>query len=355
MRLVLRPNLLSIYRDEEETQLRHQINLSEVTAVALRRDRKRKGEHAGVFGIFSPSRNFHLEAEAEPDAKLWVDLIRREARMDEEDHQNMTVTSPGGSQAAFIGFGRPSTSTGTVPWTRVNRASSEASDPTRRSRSASGVDSIEPISSARYRKRNDLYELSGNETGSYSDFSDLPAFGSLGDITATSSHGLQRNLAVAETVLEDATSEPIASRQVRNRNDFYMIGKATDQERVIWHGYLRWLKSHSGMRQWKKYWVVLRLKSLTLYKNEEVETLILEETRDTDSFRNTPLSSSFQSLQLLMRWRLIPYRKAEVSVSKSSPMIVRTAFARKTRRICRNGSGLSRACSPEDGKHLLIL
>ncbi|KAK5079762.1 hypothetical protein LTR16_008568, partial [Cryomyces antarcticus] len=92
--LVLRPNLLSIYKDKEETKLRHQINLSELTAVARQKDPKRKADH--VFALFSPSRNFHLSATSDKEAQAWVEVIRREARIDEEEEE-MTMASPGGT------------------------------------------------------------------------------------------------------------------------------------------------------------------------------------------------------------------------------------------------------------------
>src|SRR6266513_3246627 len=90
--LVLRPNLLSISKDPPEgTKLRHQLPLSDLTAVARQKDPKRKAKH--VFGLFSPARNFHIEAPSEEEAQEWVELIRREARIDEEEEE-MILMSP---------------------------------------------------------------------------------------------------------------------------------------------------------------------------------------------------------------------------------------------------------------------
>jgi hypothetical protein len=100
--LVLRPNCLSIYKDKDETKLRHQINLAEITAVARQRDSKKKMDH--VFGIFSPARNYHLGASSDKEAQQWVDLIRAEARIDEEEGE-MTLMSPTGKKT-FTGFDR---------------------------------------------------------------------------------------------------------------------------------------------------------------------------------------------------------------------------------------------------------
>ena len=45
------------------------------------------------------------------------------------------------------------------------------------------------------------------------------------------------------------------------------------EDRVVAQGYLLCLKNVSGVRQWKRRWVVLRARSLTLYKNFEVRPL----------------------------------------------------------------------------------
>lgn len=50
---------------------------------------------------------------------------------------------------------------------------------------------------------------------------------------------------------------------------------ADDPERVIYHGWIYLLKSKSGVRQWKKVWMVLRPKQLTVYKNEEEYTALI--------------------------------------------------------------------------------
>src|SRR5579871_2037819 len=92
--LVLRPNLLSIYKDQNEVKLRHKILLSDLTAVALLKDPKQRRQN--VFGLFSPSRDYHLEAKSKKDAEEWVELIRQEARIEEEEEE-MLLASPGGN------------------------------------------------------------------------------------------------------------------------------------------------------------------------------------------------------------------------------------------------------------------
>ena len=41
-------------------------------------------------------------------------------------------------------------------------------------------------------------------------------------------------------------------------------------DRVLWHGFLHCMRFRRGVRQWKKYWVVLRNKQLALYKGQDV-------------------------------------------------------------------------------------
>ncbi|KAI4791195.1 PH-domain-containing protein, partial [Aureobasidium sp. EXF-8846] len=123
--IVLRPNLLSIYRDRAETKLRHQITLSDLTAIARQKDPKAKAKH--VFALFSPSRNYHLEAASDQDAHDWVQLIRREARMDQNEEE-MILASPGGAKSTYRGFERQAHNTLTQDMPQ-GYSSSEAETP----------------------------------------------------------------------------------------------------------------------------------------------------------------------------------------------------------------------------------
>lgn len=233
--LVLRPNLLSMYRDEEETKLRHQINLADLTAVARQKDSKKKMEH--VFGLFSPARNYHLSASSEKDAQEWVDLIRTEARIDEED-EDMVLMSPGGNRTTFSGFGK-------LVSKRENAASSssEAEQTSKRPTSSAA-----PTTTPGARRPSHALTYSGNEQGSFSDFSDTGG-------------------AVQPTLQRSISSLPPASQP--NPSQVSSVVAVPDDERVIFHGWLYVLKSKGGVRQWKKMWVVLRPKTLGLYKNED--------------------------------------------------------------------------------------
>ncbi|CAI6340895.1 unnamed protein product [Periconia digitata] len=214
--LVLRPNLLSIYRDKDETKLRHQISLSDITAVARQRDSKKKMEH--VFGIFSPARNYHFSALTEKDAQSWVTLIRSEARIDEGDEE-MILMSPAAHNTTFTGFDR------IVKRGDVGSSSSEAEH-----RPSS---SIAPENMHSARRPSHTLNYSGNEHGSYSDFSD----------TGGPVH------APFQASMTSLPHTPRTSAQLPNASQQNNTGTAPDDNRVIYHGWLWVLKSKGGVRQ----------------------------------------------------------------------------------------------------------
>ncbi|KAF2765821.1 PH-domain-containing protein [Teratosphaeria nubilosa] len=282
--LVLRPNLLSIYRDKHESKLRHQINLSDLTAVARQKDPKRKEKH--VFGLFSPSRNFHMEARSEEEASDWVEMIRREARID-RDEEEMSLASPGGAESTFRGFGR-SIDAQISPMhddkgysssdAEIMHSMSHALPKARKSRASAA-------------RQPSQAEYSGADQGSYSDFSDS-AVGPAARISALS-------LAHTEGRPSTSSNYPPASHSiygqhpvrpsmgVRSTSQLSGCGISQDlargsaaqnphdSERVVFQGYIYLLKSTRGVRSWKRVWMVLRPKALALYKTEEEYTPLL--------------------------------------------------------------------------------
>lgn len=234
--LVLRPNLLSIYKDKDETKLRHQIVLADLTAIARQRDSKKKMAH--VFGLFSPARNYHLGASTDQEVQQWVDLIRAEARIDEEEEE--LLLSPTISKTHFTGFDK------IAKRENIGSSSSEAEP-----RPSS---SIAPEKMHSARRPSHALQYSGNEHGSFSDFSDTG--GTVPPPFQGSSASLPRN-----------SQQNVNVSQVSNIGA--TPGAAPDDGRVIYHGWLYVLKSKGGVRQWKKVWVVLRPRTLALYKNEE--------------------------------------------------------------------------------------
>lgn len=252
---MLRPNYLSIYKDQNEAQLRHKIILSELTAVAYLKDAKQKRQN--VIGLFSPSRNYHLEAPTKKDADEWVQLIRQFARIEEEEEE-MFLASPGGNVTGhYVGFER-----------QMDRHYEE-----RRAEERRGTSSPEPVdpaprrlSKSRHtatgpaRRMSHTMDYSGNEIASHSDMSDFEHPQGIGAST----------LSIPIPEETSSLDERQAARPSLGRNASQLSGFNVDNdpERVVWQGYLLYLKTRSGVRQWKEVWAVLRLKNFALYKDD---------------------------------------------------------------------------------------
>lgn len=268
-----------MYRDESESRLRNQIKMTDVTAVARQKDPKKKERH--VFGIFTPSRNYHFEASSDQEAHEWVESIRQEAKIYEAEEE-MMLASPGGARSTFQGFGRPA-DTGVDHTTDDHGGGYSSSD----------VDALHPTLSSslpRARSRGHSYlsarqpsilEYSGPEgRGSYSDLSEAggPA-ARMSALSLSYPEGRPSTssafAAPANSVYGSYTGRP--SIGARNPSVLSTSGgdaragvsREQDPERVVCQGEILLLKSRSGVRKWKKIWMVLRLKGLALYKNDE--------------------------------------------------------------------------------------
>jgi hypothetical protein len=269
VQVVLRPTTLSIYKDQEETQLKHQIKLSDVTAVAIRKDKRGREWHTGLFDLYTAPRNFHFEADSTEHASEWIDQIRHGAKLNEPEE---------GEAAQPVAKAR--TGSKAVP---AMATIPETALPGHISTSPEGRSYTSIASHERHLSDQDLPALprlfealdhSATDPGSFSDFSDAPMFGSVGDLPNPSRPR-------AHSMISSSSSLPIPHDQatigsaLAPKKPFYMLEGVPGDERVIRHGFLRCLKT-SGVRQWKKYWVVLRGKSLALYKDEEVKLLLIQ-------------------------------------------------------------------------------
>lgn len=121
------------------------------------------------------------------------------------------------------------------------------------------------------RRPSNTMEYSGNELVSDAEFSDTD----LGRLAGMSNLSLNlhsppqnqtRDLEVkpptSNLALACNTSQLSLSQ---NPNATY---SDQDPERVVYQGYLLYLRSKNGIRSWKNLWVVLRPRSLSLYKND---------------------------------------------------------------------------------------
>jgi hypothetical protein len=231
--------------------------LSDLTAVAFLKDPKQKRQN--VFGLFSPSRNYHLEAASGKDAEEWVELIRQEARIEEEEEE-MLLASPGANAtSAYNGFElamQDHNEQKRLHDERLGSSSPEPSDPIPRTKALS---LIAP------RRPSNMIEYSGNELASHSDMSD-------GDVTRV------RGSSNVSNPEEPLAVKPPATRPMmgaRNGSQMSGFNVELDPERVVWQGYLLYLKTKGGVRQWKDLWAVIRPRNIALYKNDSEYSPIL--------------------------------------------------------------------------------
>ncbi|TPX08975.1 uncharacterized protein E0L32_009554 [Thyridium curvatum] len=247
--LVLRPNTLYIYRSEKEDKLRRKVYLSDLTAVMFLKDPKQKRKN--VFGLFSPSKNFHFEAPSSQDAQEWVELIRHEARIEQEEEE-MFLASPAVQRHSFNlgGFFQMGTDSSRVLAERDRLASSSPEPPN------PSYEQLRSPAPRRTSQTADYSGLSGNEVASHSDFSDTEgrlqgaSFENLAVKPPPSAHG----------------ERPVMT--ARNPSQISGLNLDQDPDRVIWQGWLWYLRSKRGVKQWKNCWAVLRPRNFILYKDE---------------------------------------------------------------------------------------
>ncbi|KAK6435467.1 hypothetical protein LTR95_008348 [Oleoguttula sp. CCFEE 5521] len=284
--VVVRPGLISVYRGPEDRNLRHQIKLKEITAVARQRDPKR--EERCVFGVFSPSRNFRFEAGSEKEAEEWVDVIRREARIGEEEEE-MMVQSPTGGPKSWQGFGRitadDASGAGGGAGHGGGYSSSDAevlaSPPYARKRERATT--AASATSAARRASHVSYNYSGAEH-SYSDFSDsgLTAAARLSSLNLAAPDAFpssaarpaltqrtpsQLSVSAIPPSSPAKTSEPTTQPQPQPQSSTNVTLHFTP---------ILLLSRHSKLRRWKRVHLTIRPVHLALYKDaSEYEPLLL--------------------------------------------------------------------------------
>ncbi|ODA77115.1 hypothetical protein RJ55_07633 [Drechmeria coniospora] len=251
--IVLRPNTLSMYKNDKEDKLRHQIHLSDLTAVAFLKDPKHKREN--VFGLFSPSKNFHLQAPTSKDAQEWVGLIRKDARIEEEEGSyiasSLARSLSSNRLPSFDLLGR---SLAGHDSDRIYSSSPENNDPP--------VPTLNRTS-RRESSNMDWSGMSGNELPFLSDGSGHEGAHRIRNALNESPTGyppVDTGSLPRGTPLGDHSSSQLAT--LHNAGNV-----ERDLDRVIWQGRLWMLRSKRGVRQWKNLWGVLRARNFILYKD----------------------------------------------------------------------------------------
>jgi hypothetical protein len=260
--MVLRPNTLYIYKSDKEDRLRHKIYLSDLTDVVHLKDPKQKRHN--VFGLFSPSRNFHLQASSAAEATSWVELIRNEARIDEEEEE-MFLASPAVRRSSMMmRLPEDQLRHGGAPVRMMDETFALSSSPDVPPHPAGRL----MASNSNIRRTSHTLEssgMSGNELASHSDFSD----------NEIQVHRLPE--ATIESLVEDpneteAHQHRRPSISNRNASQTSGINLEADPDRVIWQGKVKFLRSKRGVRQWKTLWAVLRPRNMILYRDESEYT-----------------------------------------------------------------------------------
>lgn len=263
--LVLRPNLLSVYKDEDEAKLLLSLTLTEVTAVALVSSTRHPRDY--TWSVFTPSKNYRFQSVSDQDAENWIECIRSELHVDEEE-EAILAESKSRPAANYSAPSDPDDQQGGITASEL----SDFGEAEQQHQSPPPPRVTSPtleLSTSQSRGRNlpFIQEFSGNEMTEFSDLSDGPesqaraeqqqqrlskhkAGGASASNTATNANDLLRRPSLAR---ESASSGPLG-----------------DPDRVIYQGYLQVLRSKRGVRQWKKLWVVLRPISLSLYKDDKV-------------------------------------------------------------------------------------
>lgn len=221
-----------------------------------------KHKRKNVFGLFSPSRNYHLEAASAQDAQDWVDVIRDRAKIDEEEEE-MFLASPIMPRHSRA-FGDDGMFGGQIDGQRAMLSSSpEPLGHFSQSFSASYQSNA--------RRKSSYLEssgLSGNELASHSDFSDTDVQKMHG--ASIESLAVQEPPTAGGSSLPNGDAHPIMHN--RTASQMSILLQEQDPDRVIWQGWLWCLRTKGGVKQWKDLWGVLRPRNLILYKDSSEYT-----------------------------------------------------------------------------------
>lgn len=232
-----------------------------------------KGRREHLFTLYSPARSYRFQAQDEEDAESWVELIKKEARIDDEE-QGL----PKGKSPSINGKHEDLTGAELQEQGRFVSSSPEPIDIT-------GL----PSTTRDGIRIPQILDYSGDEAGTYSDWSDTPQQSYTQADHQPLAHRKMRPTS-SPGPIAPLSAQPRATRNASRSSDV----QTQDDERVVWHGYLMILKSTGGVKQWKNLWVVLRPKNLAFYKNDEeyAAQLIIPLSSIINAVEIDPLSRS---------------------------------------------------------------
>ena len=203
----------------------------------------------------------------EGDAREWVELIKRESRID-EDEQGFLLGSPIDVGPSGLDNLRKEYK---YSWDEERLGSSSPEPQNLLSRPRTTAPDSD---NRRGSRRPSTYEIeySGDDQGLHSDLSDTAMPSSISEtLSRMARHRHEQSTSNNDSVLLPGDpAQPYRSGTEQNSSQMSVVQTDQDDARVIRHGYLLCLKSKGGVRQWKRHWVVLRHKNIAFYKSDEV-------------------------------------------------------------------------------------
>lgn len=280
--LVLRPNLLSVYKDQDETELRASITLSDVTAVAP----VKKSNHDHVFGVFSPTKNYHFAGLSARETADWIAAIRLEARTESVDELRPLSASFKQSEPQ-VGYettdlsadddvdvpGSPEVPQWTVRGNKARGVSQSKTEP-RIMSGTTGYSGNESFATSQSDFSDAYFSTSGPGSKGYLSTSipiQPPVLSPIPDDPLSASHPQYPSgtFNVSDHNIDVSSPSQHATPKAvpRSAPTAHQMSAVVDPSRVIRQGHLKLAKTISGVKQWKTLWVVLRTQSLSFYKS----------------------------------------------------------------------------------------
>ena len=245
-----------------------------------------------------------MQVGSQLEAQEWVELIRREARIEEREEQEMLLASPTtATHEALAGHDQWPEHTATS--TFDDRLGSSSPEPAI-TRNGIRIPGIQRLSAPSLDYSGD--ELNGPYASDFSETQTPPSSyqppSSFGSLIPRKQRQQNPPLHQHQQMPYSHYHHPPDPRQIstatRNLSQVSIGASYTDQdptssEKVIWNGYLLLLHTNrAGVRHWKHLWAVLRSKNLAFYKSNEeyAAVLILPLSSCVDAVDIDPLSKS---------------------------------------------------------------
>ncbi|KAK9358629.1 hypothetical protein V1504DRAFT_460459 [Lipomyces starkeyi] len=314
---VLRPAQLTCYKDESEYKAADIIPISDINTAAILAD-KSDSKRKAHFAVFTPSRNYHLQASTPAEAEQWVTDIKTAVRMSEQQSEylrrqsatifrapnfqgsaenarsseNLTDIAPGAPHVAIVAPS-PSPNDRTNENTEIGGRTSISDDHHDHSshhthghmvhghhqlqqqqhhlqsqRLTSTIESDLPLSTtAIARSRSPEYSVHNGSTYEFSGAEDMGFSSGASDYGVPISGGPLRN--PSQIQLSPPAAQVGQPRTSTSTADSHVVHDLAqlEKDRVLKSGYL--LRLVKRYNQWRKKWVVLRKGSIAFYKSED--------------------------------------------------------------------------------------